>query len=424
MAQVYGGEYDLTQLNGIAKRVYDKLVDLVGNEHIIQKRVPFQARPMVGESIEAAVALSDEHGFTHSAFGDGSVALNQAVAAEYKRIYVTPSNITLKTAIPHDMAVAIKKGEQAFLTLAGPAFTKPMESMRNRLEFLCLYGQRALAEVASQTGSSTTRTFTCTTGAFSPAALKGLKGARLEAWTAETSGTLLNTNADIVVTAADPGLGTIAVSGNSTDLSAIDTELGSSSAFLFYKGTRTKSMIGIDAISTNTGTIWGLDASSIPLMKGNTQSAGSKPLSFDTFQASLIKAGRKGTTSDSYAALGSHATFADLNTDAVAMQFMGDSSKGSVTVGKDALTYRSSVGSIEYLVHPWVKEQEVFCVPFDKLSRIGGTDVTPTVDGAGRLYRHSDDYQGSVGQLYTLQAIFAPEVRDFVKITSITNRNS
>src|SRR5688572_26790587 len=154
---------DLTQLDGLFKTVYaDKLLDLVPDFAILQKRVEFtSADKEQGDHYEQPVALSQEGGFTYLGETDTLVGsdLNAAVAGTMKPALVKGSQLLLRGQLSYlALARASKKGAKAFQRASAWKVQDMNNATRKRIEIDMLYGQSGLGIVSTCSAGSTSYT--------------------------------------------------------------------------------------------------------------------------------------------------------------------------------------------------------------------------------------------------------------------------
>jgi hypothetical protein len=368
------GENTVSTLNGLFKTVYaDKLLELVPDYAIVQKRVPFvSADKETGNYYAQPVSLTHEAGFTYLGETGAVTALNGALNATMKEAQVKGSELVLRSQMSYAaLSRASTQGAKAFKRLSSFKVEDMNNSMRKRLEVAMLYGQSGVGKVSA----INTGVITITDATWAGGIWAGSEGAILEAWTGATA-TETQHNTDLTISAVDPDAKTITVTGTSSAVVAND--------ILYFKGARTSSayneMAGLQKIIGNTGTLFNISASSYNLWKGNSITSVGQ-LSHGKIQDALAKAVNKGLMEDVIVLLSPKA-FAVLNTDQAALRTF-DSSYSSSTAknGSQSLTFYSANGKVEICSHPFVKDGDAFIVAPDDLMRIGSTDVSFGVPG-------------------------------------------
>lgn len=423
MSQTYGGEVDLSVIEGVTKDVFGKLIDVIPDTFKLQEKIRFNNAAKIGEKYTMPVALTRSHGFTYNTGDAGAFALNAAVAATHKEASVTASEIVGREYISYKAASSAKGGAESFVPVATHYVGELLRSTRYRVEASCLYGGTSIATLSSDiTGSGTTRVFQINDASFAPGILQGLENASLDAYDDEDGTTQQNANAALTVDFVDFANKRITLTGNATDMGTIATTLGSATVELFFRGSEGKEMTGLDRIARSTGTLFGISGASYNLWAGNSHALSSTQLDFASLQAALVKPGNKGAWGESFKGCISHPTFADLNADAAALRAVDSGYSESIKQGHNKISYVTSVGELEVWVHPMLKQGEALLFPLECFSRIGSTDVTSGVPGStDRFLAELPDNAGYQIRMYSDQALFCDAPAKCVKITGIVN---
>ena len=281
-------------------------------------------------------------------------------------------------------------------------------SFTKRLEILHFYGSASIGVVSA----IASHVITLTTASWASGIWAGAEGLTLDSFTAVTGGSAHD--AGLVVTAVDLVARTVTVTGDSATVA---------NDYLFFASQRGNEMNGIDAIVTNTGTLYNISAASYALWKGNSYSAGSAKLTFKKIQQAVALGVAKGLDGK-VSVFCSPATYADLNTDLSALRRADDSYKsGKGSNGYESIEFFGVNGPIEIVPSIYVKEGEAFCVPLDKLKRLGSTDVTMRMPGQSedQLVLQLPSNAGYEMRLFTDQNLFCERPAHLCKITGIVN---
>ncbi len=182
-------------------------------------------------------------------------------------------------------------------------------------------------------------------------------------------------------------------------------------------------MNGIDSQLTNTGALFGIDASTYALWKSDSYGAGSASLSMSKVLKAVAKPVGKGGLDEKVHCFVSSATYENLNSDFAALRSFDQSfSKQKGVSGHENICYYGQNGEIEIVPCPFIKEGEAFVLPMKKVKRVGATDLTFST-GHGK-----DDFflplASSAGYELRCQYDFAVLVEapaKCVKITGIVN---
>lgn len=401
-------------INSWLKEIYaDSIQNLVPEGVRLIKMVKFTAgEKELGDSYIQPVALTHEFGFS---VGSGAFSLNDHIAATYAEAQVQGKNLLLRTAVSYDAMAKASNSKKAFMKWSEQVLGNMTSSFMKRLEILHFYGSTSLATVSALSDSSGTNTLTISTATWASGVWAGSEGLNLDAYTSTTK---QNTNATLVVSVVDLVARTVTVTGNSTDTAAID--VGST---LHFRSSYGSEMTGIDAIVTNTGTLFNISATTYALWKGSSYSAGSAKLTFKKIQAAVALAVNKGLD-EKVTVFCSPTTYGDLNTDLAALRKVDDSySKAKGENGFEAICFYGVNGEIEIVPSIYVKEGEAFCVPMSKLKRLGSSDVTMKMPGQSedQLVLQLPSNAGYEMRLFYDGNLFCERPAWLVKITGIVN---
>jgi hypothetical protein len=406
-------------LDGLFKKIYGQdILKLVPDAALLTKLIPFKDSEKLGKNYSVPVVLSNEQGITVLASGDGVQTLNDSVALTSKEATVSDCQLYLRAALDYEtLNKASQKGDKAFRGAMDVVVENMMESATKRLEVMMLYGQSGLGKFSS-TGATTTRTFTFTAATWAPGIWAGMENAALDVYNGSTK---INTNAQILVTGVDFDSKAITVSGNATDLTACDA---SANAYdVYFKGQYGKEMAGLDKIITNTGSLFGIDASAYSLWKGNSHSAGSAALTMAKVLSAASKAVAKGGLKGDAIVMVSPVTWQNLNSDQASLRKYDDSySESKFENGVEAIVFHGVSGRLEVIANPICKEGEAFIFPKKKVKRIGSNDISFELPGKpGQIFMHVPDKNAAEIRLTAGQALFVEAPAQCVKITAIVN---
>jgi hypothetical protein len=210
-------------------------------------------------------------------------------------------------------------------------------------------------------------------------------------------------------------------------LTAIDGDISTGANFFFYGAGATASlngmeMVGIDAILTNTGTLFNISATTYNLWASQSYSCSSAELTMAKLLAAIALPVARGLLSD-VQVLVAPDSWANLNSD-LAGQRMFDESYDSKKAekGNVGIIYYGQNGKIEIISHPMVKRGEAFVLPLDLVQRVGSADIS--FRGEGPMGQEDYFFQntstnGWTIRAYTDQAIMIEAPAHCVKLTNI-----
>ena len=413
------GENTVSTLNGLFKTVYaDKLLDLVPDYAVLQKKIPFvSADKETGNFYAQPVNLSHEQGFTYNGDAGSVVTLNAAINSTMKEAQVKGTEMILRTQITYTaLSRASKAGPKAFKRASAWKVEDMNNSMRKRLEISMIYGQSSIGEVESITSASGSGTITITAASWAGGIWAGAENAAIDSFTSTTKN---NTGGDIVITAVNSDTRTLSVTCTGTFSN--ECQAGD---LLFFKGTNSGSsvfteMAGLQKIIQNSSTLFNINAGTYSLWKGNTVSSVGQ-LTHAKVQDALARAVNKGLM-DPVLLLVSPKGFNTLNADLAALR-MFDSSYG--TEGKNGfekLVFHSVNGPVEVVSHPLVKDGDAFIVPLDSVMRLGSVDLSFGVPGMDETFFTLVANTNAVElQCMADQAIFLEKPAHAVYLSGIT----
>lgn len=396
-------------------KVAKEVNELVPSFAIIQEMVgDLSPATKAGRKFLWPVALTLENGVT---YGDGTVfTYNGAIAAVYGEAQIDAAPIVVQSRVSLSAANTMLDDEATFITETKLRAGTMKESLVKRLEIECLYGKATavgIGVIASQTGSSTTRALVLSEATFAAAIWGGMENCLLEC--RNSSGTLQNSNADVVLVSVDPDTRTLNVSGNATDLDACGA-----TDVMWFKGQYANGFNGIHKQLTNTGSLFNIDAAVYQLWKASSYAVGGA-LTMAKSLRGLAKAVGKGGLTGTVIELVAPETYEGLNSDLSALR-MFDSSYGGgdASSGFEGITYRYQGGKVKIAAHPYCMPGYAYAFPEKGMRKIGRVDVNFGMGG--------DDYfeklEGSAGYQLLCQAewsLFVEKPARCVVFTGITN---
>jgi len=250
-------------LNGLFKRVYaDNLENLIPDNAVLIKKVKFEQKKRLGDTFEQPVILQQENGVTYAAAGSGAFALNAPINMATKNARVPSVQMLLRSQMDYEAASRASGGNdnKAFFNSTKLMIQSMLESLTHRLECSMLYGGSGLATLTSVVNIDDTHaTLLINAATWAMGIWTGCEGAQIDLLIA--AGTSIgNTNAALVIDSIDMDTRKIIVSGNATDIAAIDNVSAGINQIIYWRGTwasgTNPDMEGIDKIITNTGTLF------------------------------------------------------------------------------------------------------------------------------------------------------------------------
>lgn len=416
------GENTVSSLNGLFKVVYaDKLLDLVPDFALLQKIVEFvPADKETGNYYAQPVNLAQEGGFSYLGESGGVSSLQSPVNGTMKEAQVKGTELNLRAQLSYGaLSRASKQGEKAFKRASSWKIEDMNNSTRKRLEISMLYGRSGIGAVSTTANSGATVTFTA--ASWAGGIWTGLEGHNVSF--INSAGTTLSASAPIATVVADSQQITLGTALDSTSLSSI----GAGDICYFY-GAETivssaivySEMAGLQAIITNGGSLFNIDASLYSLWKGNKVSSVGQP-SFGKIQDAIARAVNRGLM-EKVLVLCSPKAWAVLNSDQAALRMFDDGySKKQFENGAEALLFHGPNGAIEVRAHPFVKDADMFVLPVESMMRCGSVDLTFGVPGFDQEFFVLVAGKNAVEiQCMSDQAIFVEKPAHAVFMTGLT----
>jgi hypothetical protein len=369
-------------LVGFFKEVYAQEVkDLTAPILKVSNKIKFTEATMVGNRYHAPVDVAMEHGVTAAAANAGApVTLIQPVAGVLQDAQVEGAQIFGRAQVDYESIYrAAQAGPKAFGSATKHIVKRLATSVAKRLEISMLHGQRGIGAITAQSGAATSRTWTISDESWASGIWAGSVNATLDVWNAALSSKLNTTGAagSLYITSVNVNSKQVSVTGNATDLSAIDTEIATNgSANIFWETfSPTTEMAGLDKITRNTGTLFNINAAVYETWAGNIYSTSTGTVSMGKLLEALATPVAFGAEGD-YVAVVSPKAFEVLNADLAALRMLDQSYGKKGVNGFGSITYYYQNGSLEIMAHPLQKDGLAHLFNPSEAKRIGATDLT------------------------------------------------
>ena len=345
-----------------------------------------------------------EHGVTFAASNEDAVALQPAVAGQIENAAVQGNMLVLRSVMGYKSAAASIGSAQAFEQATKFLVGNMLRSVTKKLEIEMLYGQMGYATVAS-TG---TNAFVIPVAEWAPGIWAGAEKMPIEIRSADG----LTSRGSCSVTKVDFATKTVSVDLLPAGVVATDV--------VWHKGAFGKEFAGIHKIISNSGVLFGIDASQYSLFRGNTYDAGSAALSFAKIQEAIAKAVEKGLDSDVMVMVNPF-TWSDLLTDQAALRMYDSSySSAKAETGSRELMFHGQNGAIKIVPSIYVKQGYAYVLCVEDMVRIGSSDVTFKRPGKeGEFFLDLPEMTAYELRLFCDQALFCSSPAKNVLIHSI-----
>lgn len=416
--------------SGMAKEIYstEGILNLIPEVKILTGLIPFETGEKVGNLYHQPVQVTTENG---RAFAAPGTLLNIPTTSTFQMqdAQVNPYQVLIASNMDYETHFrAYEEGKAAFASATQLQFRVMAESAVKTTEIQLVYGQDFLAKISACSASTSPAVLTVATGEWAAGIWAGFEGVQLDFW--EGSSTIANTNAGLVVSAVDPVAKTITVTGNNTDLAAINTYVAANpgSGGVVFRGTGITSrgdqeMVGMKGIISNTGTLFNINAANFNLWKGNTYSAGSTSLTFAKIQTAVAQLVGRGLN-EKLSFFINPVTWGNLLTDQASLrQYDSSYSEASVELGSKSIKFYSQNGELEIVSHLFVKEGDAFALPTKRAKRIGSTDWTLGIPGTmqNEVYIQNPTTASFSYRMYTQQSLFIEKPAACLYVSNIVN---
>lgn len=319
----------------------------------------------LGKSAVFDVQLSDELGFSS---GQGSVTLNGAIAQVAAKCSVDAYSLILQYQASYDLISRASNGDKAsFAQFASNKFLPATESFQRRQEIYHMYGRQGLGKVLTNTAGA----LVITVATWCPTLWLGLTGAVLGAYTAQTGGS--QHNGDLTVTSVNVDTRTVTVSGTSAAVVADD--------HLFFKGTYDAGHYGLMQIAKNTGSLFGISATTYPVWAANNYDVGTSALTLGKILGMSAMSANKGCQED-LTLLCPIKAFQGLVADEAALREYGaDYSENEAKNGFKKISFFGASGKVSVMPYLYGKEGETVMYPERWTYILGSSKMAMELDG-------------------------------------------
>jgi len=391
---------DLGSINGLFKQRYGRWIEPLPDEHTLAdfgNFIPSESRPGLGYNFPILSAV--EHGQT--AWTDGSAALlNAAIDSNVKSANLTGSTLLIRSKVSYDVVFQSLNGTGngnvggAFKTGLDQAVQAMLIGAGVYRELALAYGPgsggTALSNIGvintnvSSTNISVATTVSITQASWIPG-LWILAQNMLVDILASGGGSLVANNVKVNnrVNGSKAQLVIQATAGTTTGATATPA----AGNILLPAGWWQKSCVGLEGIYNNTGTLFGIDATSVAPWQSNVFSAGNAPLTRAKIMAfcAIISingnknGGRLFVSAPTFAALAEE--FNSIMTPSASgisavTTYDGNSNQRDKEIGSSSLAYVTAAGRVEVVVYQHMKQGEAFYIANDNFRRVGSTDLT------------------------------------------------
>lgn len=403
----------VSTLNGLFKEVYAAdIKDLVPSQVKMINMVPFSAGDkQLGNQFNEPVILGLEGGFTYGGTDGEAFALNDIISFPMKNAQVKSAELVLRSAISVGAASRSVSSKNAFERGTKLLVGNMLKSMYHRLEIQMMYGGAAkgIGEVESVSGAGS-NIIKIEDQEWASGIWVGVK-ARVDIYDA-TGATQRNPGTDLYVNSFSIKDRTITITnsaGAAIDVSALGVI---ATDIIHFQGAKGKEFLGLHAIASTEGTLFGIDNTNEPLFKGNTIDVGTSGaaalLSFAKVEDAVAASVEKGLGEETVSVLVNVNSWNDLLTEQTAKRRYDSSySNAQVEDGSRVIKFHGQAGEIKIVPSTFVKEGYAYCMCDKDLVRVGSSDVTFDPPGyEGEFFKLLENANGYEMRCYSDQALF------------------
>lgn len=419
----------ITTANGVAKRVFGKLQDLIpGNREQFIRRVKLDKDNLVGAEYQEPVFLTGEHGATWTGNGGAGATLNGAEVAISAPATINPYSMWFQARVVIDSAARmLAAGEASFANYITVQAKNTRKAVDKRLEIMHVNSKIGIASSGSGT-TTLLMSFGGAGGQWSPHAWLGLRNCHVNAYT--TAGVLLNTDADLVVTKVDPKNKQITFTADASDGTAIAAATNPEFYFLTQFGNQGVSLRDICTLSSGD-TLFGIASATYNDVWAATQVTwnGTDEFTWELLQNGIEEAVGRGLERDLNVFV-PFPVWTSLNSSIDALRvFDSSASVSKIDMGhdEDAISYRSLGVKMKIIPSGYVFEKEVLCfadptMDTDSLKLVGSTpgSFQNPLKGEGEMVYHVQGTNMMEWCYFTNQSLFTTAPRDFVYFGTAT----
>ena len=420
------GENTVSTLNGLFKEVYaDKIVDLVPSQVKLINMIPFSlGDKQLGNSFNEPVILGLEGGFTYGGVDGNVFALNNYISFPMQNAQVKSAELVLRSAISVGAAARSVSNKGAFEKGTKLLVGNMLKSMYHRLEIQMIYGGSedglGIVETATDAGVIKIEDQEWASGIW-----VGVK-ARINIYSA--AGTIRNLGTDAFINSFSIENKEL----NITDVSGAPIALATAGVLatdvIYFEGAKGKEFLGLHALATTRGTVFGIDNTNEPLFQGNIVNVGADyanpaVLSFKVIEDAVARSVEKGLGEETITVMLNVNSWNSLLTEQSAKRRYDNSYKSAeVGEGSRVIKFYGQAGEIKIIPSTFVKEGHAFAFVDKDLARVGSTDVTFDPPGfEGEFFRVLENSNGYEMRAYSDMALFSSRLSSITLLRYIKN---
>lgn len=424
------------------KKVYGDLTDLLPEDYLLAKDIPFSAKQKVGEKYVEAVVLTNETGWTLGGSGYDAFELNPAIAGAVQQAEVQPYISVLGSIVPWGViSRSAGGGEKAFYDATKHIVRNNLKSHGKLLEVLRLYGQATelLGYVSYATATYRGVAFTTGTGTLNGVAFTNGINAAAKAillspgqfasgiWVGSEKAIVQQVNASGVVVAEGQLVSVNSIYGYITvDFTPVAASSTTSHRLCFKGMAEAKDMVGVSKILSTSGTLFGINNTTYSLFRAQSKNIGAVKLTLQRLNDAVADAVNAGGLDGDVEVYVNPRTWATLtNTEAAQRSYDQSYKSAEAENGWEAIKYYTQTGTMMIKAHRMVKEGDAMILHLPSWSRSGSAEVSFSVPGIDKEIIFPLENQAAMAfRSYADQYVFCHEPAKNIYLTGINDESA
>lgn len=425
------------------KKVYGNLQDILPEDYILAKDIPYSASQKIGEKYVEAIVLTFESGFTLGGSSQTAFELNPAIAGAVQQAEVESSVTVLASVVPWGViSRSAGGGEKAFFDATKYVVKNNLRSHGKLQEILRWYGQATAKLGYVSYATATYRGVALTTGTGTINSVAFTNGVNtttkniLFAPGQFASGLWVGSEG-VVVQQIATATGTVVAEGNLTGVNSafgyIEVDFtpiaatSTTSHTLAFKGQASSSdMVGVNNIMSNSATLFGIPTGDFSLWKGNQVVLADVKFTLERLQTGIANAVNVGGLEGDLECYVNPRTWATLiSTESGLRRYDSKYNPMMAENGFEAIEFYAQNGKVMIKAHRMVKEGEAYCLHLPDWSRSGSAEISFQVPGIAKEIIFPLENQAAMAfRSYSDQYIFCHAPARSIIFTGINDEST
>lgn len=419
------GTVSVSSMNALFKETYaDQVENLIPERELITKTIPFvSADKQNGNSYIQPVILSRNHGITFlgNGAGSGSPRLNDPVAAITDRAEIKGSGMVIRGLMDYQAASRAQEGGPAFVDGTSYLVESLTDSFAASIEQVHFHGGRGLGQTTAATGDLAVNQITIDLAEWAPAVWVGGEGMPVEIYSGTAPGTTLVLTTEI--TAVD-------ITNRKLTLASVAGLTNTTVYQVYRKQSKGLEALGIHYILANTGTLFGIDATTRGLWRANQYAVGAVQLSFPKVAEGIAIAYGRGLEGSIDLHVNSRVfsgmipdflTTRDTRSGSTLYTSVRTPDEERYSHGMKALKFVINSVEVNLIANDYVKAGYAYGLAGGCWTRVGSSEMTFNLPDMqeGQYFRQLPDYASMELRSFSDQAIFCSRPAKNILFTGI-----